>query len=86
MSYTTGKTMKRRFQKVKKAGEKLILGPKMSKNGCSLSVVVSYTVGNPHGKNIWTIQKEPKPGPVVTKNGCSLSVIGSYNVKEIWKT
>ena len=49
--------MKRRFQKVKKAGKKLILGPKMSKNGCSLSVVVSYTVGNPMEKMFQKLKK-----------------------------
>ena len=45
VSYAVGKPMKRRFQKVTKFDlitscplQKLILGPKMTKNGCPLKV------------------------------------------------
>ena len=56
MSYCQ-KPMERKFQKVKKKTDlphplpafpqKSVVGPKMTKNGCSLSMFMSYTAGKP---------------------------------------
>ena len=55
--------MKRRFQKGTKFDlpqlcQKLILVPKMTKNGCPLSMVVSYTIRKPMERRFQTVHKK----------------------------
>ena len=44
--------------------EKLVLGPKMTKNGSSLSVAVSYTVGKPMDRRFQKVKKKRSIPPI----------------------
>ena len=54
--------------------QKLVLGPKMTKNGSSLSMAVSHTVGKPMDRRFQRVKKKKKkeeqshPFPALLKN------------------
>ena len=65
----------------------------MTKNGCSLSMVVSYTTGKPMEMKFQKIKIKNSPvpppscltqklatGPKMTQNGCSSSMFVSYTM------
>ena len=81
--------MERRFHKLKKLNtatttypaQKSVTDPKMTKNVCSLSMMVSNTVGKLMEKRFQKVKKVDPPhpklvlGPKMTQNGFSLSMV-----------
>ena len=98
LSYTVGKLMERRFHKVKKLNtatttypaQKSVTDPKMTKNVCSLSMMVSNTVGKLMEKRFQKVKKvdSPRPklvlGPKMTQNGFSLSMVPPLESQWKW--